>query len=78
MTSYLPMYFCLLPPNCTPCATYQMAYFMKHDAPQKMDFECASRGVSRGARRGSSRVGAATRPRAGPCYAMLCRPYCSK
>ena len=27
-------------PECTPCAAYQMAYFMKYESPIKSDFEC--------------------------------------
>ena len=26
--------------TCTECAAYQMAYFMKYDAPNKQDLEC--------------------------------------
>ena len=40
-TSYLPSYVPLVFfPECTACAGYQMAYYMKHEAPNKSDFQC--------------------------------------
>ena len=40
-STYLPSYIPLICfPECTACAGYQMAYFMKHEAPNKSDFQC--------------------------------------
>ena len=39
-TTYLPNYLPGILPDCTVCAAYQLAYFMKYDAPNKSDFDC--------------------------------------